>query len=111
MELKKREVLIEVNTSNQDENTKHSELDHEKERHIGKNHKEKRGDIKEERREKRDKFRRRKRGCGESIKDFIALGFRASVSVFVSSRPHKPRLQNRCQKPMHKCIKPMVANA
>ena len=24
-------------------------------------------------------------GCGESIKDFIALGFRGSVSVFVSS--------------------------
>ena len=25
------------------------------------------------------------KGCGESIKDFIALGFRGSVSVFVSS--------------------------
>ena len=39
-------------------------------------------------------------GCGESIKEFLALGFRGSVlGVFDFcdlKRPHKPRLQNRC---------------
>ena len=38
-------------------------------------------------------------GCGESIKDFIALGFMGSVlgwfGFFVLKRPHKPSLQNR----------------
>ena len=45
-------------------------------------------------------FKVREHGCGESIKDFLALGFRGSVlggfGFYDLKRPHKPRLQNRC---------------
>ena len=34
-------------------------------------------------------------GCGESIKEFLALGFRG-FGFCDLKRPHKPRLQNRC---------------
>ena len=58
LENKSKRFITEVDTSNQDENSKHSDLEIEEDRYKERHHKEERGDVKEKRsREERSENR------------------------------------------------------